>query len=118
MLFKQFLKRDSVDEITANQVKKLIDKKDKNIIIIDVRTHQEYISKLGHIKNSILLPLQNLWHHKESIEKYKDKKLIIVCRSGQRSAEACRILNQSGFSTKNMIGGMIDWNKLGFPIEK
>jgi rhodanese-related sulfurtransferase len=119
MFFKQLLQQNPpVDEVSPHKVKELISENNKNIIIVDVRTHQEYISNLGHIKNSILLPLQSLWHNKESIEKYKNKEIIVVCRSGKRSEEACRILNKSNFNTKNMTGGMIEWNRIGFPIEK
>ncbi len=115
-MFNPFQPRPPVNEITAEDVKKIIDQ-NEDVLLLDVRTHQEYSGEMGHIQNSMLIPLQMLWHHSEDLEKYKNKQIIIYCRSGQRSAEACRILDQQGFKTKNMLGGMIRWNQLQYKVE-
>ena len=115
-MFNPFGAMTPVNEISAEEVKKLLDS-NKDFILIDVRTHQEYVSESGHLKNSILIPLQVLWHHQEELEKYRDKEIIIYCRSGQRSAEACRILDGAGYKTKNMVGGIIRWHQLRYDVE-
>jgi rhodanese-related sulfurtransferase len=46
----------------------------------------------------------------------KDEKLVMVCRSGARSAQACMFLQQHGFSNVyNLRGGMMGWVQSGFP---
>ena len=48
----------------------------------------------------------------EELEDFKDEELIIYCRSGKRSAQACMILDAAGFTnTKNLAGGMLDWQE-------
>lgn len=67
--------------------------------LIDVRTPQEFDA--GHVKGSTNIPLDRILH---SLEKFKDKKHIIVfCRSGHRSAQAKSILEKNGF--KNVTNG-------------
>lgn len=70
--------------------------KEKNVIILDVRTPQEY-EKDGHIPGSILIPVQVLPQYIRELEKFKDKKILVYCRSGNRSAAASRFLEQNGF---------------------
>ena len=109
--------RPTVEEVTPNEVSNLLSQK-KDILVLDVRTRQEYSGDLGHIKGSVLLPLQSLWHNQDDLVPYKEKEILVCCRSGQRSAEACRILGESGFKVKNMRGGMILWNQSGLPVER
>ena len=46
----------------------------------------------------------------DDIEDWKDKEVIIYCRSGNRSGQACNILEQAGFTNvSNLVGGMLDW---------
>ena len=48
----------------------------------------------------------------DKLEDYKDKELILYCRSGNRSGQACQILDMLGFTnTKNLQGGMIAWQQ-------
>ena len=116
-MFNPFMSRPPVNEITAEEVKEVL-VNPGNTVLLDVRTHMEYSDpNVGHIKDSVLIPLQTLWHHQEELEKYKDKEIIIYCRSGQRSAEACRILDGQGFKTKNMVGGIMRWHQLRYEVE-
>lgn len=92
--------------------------KEKNIIILDVRTPMEY-KQDGHIPNSILIPIQILPQNVNHLEKFKDKKILVYCRSGNRSAAASRFLEQVGFkNVYNLKGGIIEWKGLNLPIEK
>jgi rhodanese-related sulfurtransferase len=48
----------------------------------------------------------------EEIENLKDKEVICYCRSGNRSGQACTILDMLGFkNTKNLTGGMLAWRE-------
>ncbi|MHB1683470.1 MAG: rhodanese-like domain-containing protein [Bacilli bacterium] len=74
--------------------------------IIDVREIDEYRS--GHIEGSVLIPLAELPYRLHEIDHRMD--LILVCRSGNRSAEACEILHTRGFSNaKTLTGGLTAW---------
>ena len=49
----------------------------------------------------------------DQLEPLKDQELILYCRSGNRSGQACQILEMMGFTnTKNLQGGMLAWQKL------
>ena len=86
--------------------------KNEEMIILDVRTEQEY--KEGHIPGAILIPLQELESRLDELD--KEEKYLIVCRSGSRSAQASEILVSNGFKhITNMQGGMLDWK---YDIEK
>lgn len=85
--------------------------------LIDVRRLEEFKGELGHIVGSELI---NLETELESALKLmsKDKKIIFVCRSGQRSGIATSLAIDMGFkNVLNMTGGMLKWNKEGRPIE-
>lgn len=91
--------------------------KEKDIILLDVRTPQEY-KEDGHIPGSILIPIQVLPQNIKQLEQFKNKKILVYCRSGNRSAIASKYLEQNGFkNVYNLKSGIIDWKKQGFPIE-
>jgi phage shock protein E len=74
-------------------------------IVIDVRTPGEF--NHGHLKGARNIPLNELSSKLGLISKW-EKKIILVCRSGQRSLMARKILKQSGIEAIN--GGA--WNNL------
>ena len=48
----------------------------------------------------------------DELEEFKDQELILYCRSGNRSGQACLILDTMGFkNTKNLTGGMLAWQE-------
>lgn len=86
-------------------------------MLLDVRTPAEY-KEDGHIPNSILIPVQVLPQYIKDIEKFKDKKILVYCRSGNRSAVASKFLEQNGFKqVYNLKDGIIGWKKAGLPVE-
>lgn len=76
--------------------------------VLDVREKHEYeFVNLG----AKLIPLGELEDRLGEIAQYKDEEIIVHCRSGARSAEACRILMANGFKNpKNLKGGILDWS--------
>jgi rhodanese-related sulfurtransferase len=95
--------------VSSEEAKQLIDNKD--VVVLDVRTPEEY--QEGHIPNAILIPLQELENKLNELDK-KDHYLV-VCRSGNRSAQASEVLTSNSFANiYNMTGGMNNW---AFEIE-
>ncbi len=91
----------------------------EQIILIDVRTSPEYTGELGHISGTILRPLQEIDQWVTELNGKEDEKIVLVCRSGNRSGVAAKYLIKKGFKkVYNMSGGMKAWNKLGFLVEK
>ncbi len=96
--------------ITAEQVHTILERKD-DVLLLDVRTPQEFNGALGHLPNAQLIPVQELESRFEELEPYKDKEIVVYCRSGNRSSRAVTFLSQQGFKVKNMTGGMLEWRK-------
>ena len=111
-------RQKSANTITPEQLKQKIDNHE-NMILIDVRTQPEYTGELGHIKGTVLLPVQDITSWISNYDNDKDKEIIMICRSGNRSGRATQYFLDNGFKdVYNMEGGMIGWNKAGYPVEK
>ncbi len=93
-----------VPELTPEEVKALKDKGD--IVLLDVRSPAEH--EEVSIPGSLLIPLEQLPFKMGELP--KDKKIVVYCRSGNRSAMATYILRSRGFEAYNMAGGIISWN--------
>lgn len=105
---------DGIEEVSCDQVNQNI----SDLILIDVRSDEEYSGELGHIKNSRLVTLGDPLAQLLEDESLKDKEIVFICRSGRRSAAATKASRQKGFKASyNMIGGMIEWNEKGFLTE-
>jgi rhodanese-related sulfurtransferase len=89
---------------------------DNNITLLDVRTKEE-IKSDGALKNHILVPVQILERNLDKLEQYKNSKIFIYCRSGNRSITASRILSNAGFKSYNIQGGIIEWKKEKLPLK-
>ena len=89
----------------------------KNALVLDVRENDEY--KSGHVLNAIHIPLGKLKGRIGELLKYQDRPIVVVCRSGNRSATACAILGKQGFAqAHNLAGGVVAWQKANLPLEK
>ena len=100
----------NVDAATVEQLRQRAD-----VVILDVREDVEYND--GHIPGATLVPLGQIPNRLAEIP--KDKTVIAVCRSGNRSGQATDFLRQQGFdNVHNMTGGMNAWSQAGYQIEK
>ena len=78
----------------------------KEAILIDVRTPAEY--REGHIPGVVNIPLAEI--EKRLGEIPKDKKVVLICRTGNRSAQGTKFLRGKGFENVfNSTGGMSTW---------
>ena len=98
-------------EITVEEVKAKMDSSE-NVFLLDVRTEQEFEGNLGHIEGAVLIPISQLSKRMDELEKHKDKEIIAICRSGNRSGIATSMLRKEGFNAINMTGGMIAYRAM------
>jgi len=98
-----------MDNITVEELKKRLDAGEK-LNIIDVREpHENADFNIG----GVLIPLGQIQSMQiDEIEDLKDKEVILYCRSGNRSGQACMFLDAMGFkNTRNLLGGMLAWQE-------
>lgn len=89
---------------------------DTNVVLLDVRTAQEWNGETGHLKGAILIPIQELDSRVHELDPYKQKTIIAYCRSGNRSGRATEYLTKIGFKVLNMEGGILKWNGEKYPV--
>lgn len=85
---------------------------DDNVEVIDVREPGEY--QAGAIEGSRLMPLATLPARIQDLP--KDKKIVLVCKSGARSYQATLFLKHQGWEAENLEGGLKAWSKAGLPL--
>lgn len=99
-------------------VQKLTDLVNKeNAVILDIRQSNDF--KDGHIINAINIPQDVIDKSMNRIEKYKNKTIILVDTTGQKTMSIVKKLNKSGFSKVHaLMGGMNAWQKANMPVIK
>lgn len=104
-----------IKEVNSAEALQLINH--KNAIILDVREDSEF--KSGHILNAKWIPLGKLAQRIGELERYREQSIVVVCRSGNRSASACSTLGKQGFTQAyNLSGGVVGWQKSNLPLER
>jgi rhodanese-related sulfurtransferase len=84
-----------------------------NAVVIDVREPEEY--QQGHLAGSVLLPLRTLYDAVGQLP--RDRMLLIVDRSGRRTARAMQTLRDLEFENyRGLKGGVLAWRASGFPL--
>ena len=96
----------SAKVISAQEAKSRIDA-DRSVIVLDVRTPEEYAEK--HIPGSVLLPLDSIEKDAARVLPDKKKTILVYCRSGRRSAIAGQILISMGYASVFDFGGINRW---------
>jgi phage shock protein E len=81
--------------------------------VVDVRTQEEWNEY--HAPNTTLIPLDQLPNRLSEVP--KDKEILVVCRSGNRSQQGRDILLSAGYNATSMTGGLKEWYAKGYPIE-
>ncbi|MEL7647874.1 MAG: rhodanese-like domain-containing protein [Sedimentibacter sp.] len=92
-------------KIGAEEAKKIMDSEE--VIVLDVRTQDEYDQ--GHIPGSVLLPVDEISAKAVQVLSERDAKILVYCRSGNRSAAAARTLIDMGYTNVYDFGGINDW---------
>jgi rhodanese-related sulfurtransferase len=86
----------------------------RGAFVLDVRTPEEWNE--FHAPNSTLIPLDQLASRLSEVP--RDRQIVVVCRSGNRSQQGRDLLLNAGFEqVASMAGGLNEWRANGFPIE-
>jgi rhodanese-related sulfurtransferase len=97
-------------EISVDQAAKL---RDQGAFLLDVREQSEWTQ--FHIPGATLIPLGELPNRLTEVP--KDKEVVVVCRTGHRSAQGRDILLKAGYTkVTSMAGGVTQWQSKGLPI--
>jgi len=109
------------NEVTLPELLQKLEKKDTNVILVDVRTKGEYHdssstyqqSNIGHIKGAINIPLQDFRKDPATVHQldaYKGKDIYVICSHSYRSRVISNLLLDSGFiHINNTRGGMTEF---------
>lgn len=107
------LRRGPMMEVEA--LKQKMDAKE-DVLLLDVRSAADYVGEQGHVKGSVLIPVEGLEQRLSEIEDFQEKTVMTICRTDRRSAKAAQILTKHGFADVHVIrNGMTSWNEAGYP---
>lgn len=102
--------------ISVKELKTKIENKE-DFILLDARTDPEF--QQGHIKNAILIPYDEIAERHEELKADKDSKIVVYCRSGNRSEVASEILTKLGYTNvENVTGGINEWEDYGYELSE
>lgn len=84
------------------------------VVVVDVRQDWEY--EAVRVPDSVLIPLDELPARIGEVP--SGQRVVLICRSGNRSSQALRLLTEEGFdNVHNLVGGITAWEQQGYPVE-
>ncbi len=102
----------------VEELKKKLDAAE-DLFVLDVRAAQDFCGEQGHIPGAYNIPLEILPARMAEIDAWQKQPIVIVCRTDKRSVAAAHLLSGKGFPEISVVrGGMTDWNRNGFPVER
>ncbi|QPA33259.1 rhodanese-like domain-containing protein [Thermaerobacillus caldiproteolyticus] len=96
---------EGIKEITAEELKEKLECGEK-LNLVDVREDEEVA--FGMIPGAKHIKMGDIPHRLDEFN--KDEEYIFICRSGARSENVCRYLQDMGYKVRNMVGGMLAWD--------
>jgi molybdopterin-guanine dinucleotide biosynthesis protein A/rhodanese-related sulfurtransferase len=102
-----------MSEVPEIDVDELARRREGGAFVLDVRQPEEY--EVAHVPGSVLIPLDQLGDRQGELP---ESPLLVICRSGARSAAAVRALQAAGYDATNVAGGMLAWLDAGEPVEE
>jgi rhodanese-related sulfurtransferase len=103
------------NEIGTHEATRLLNQ--ATTLVLDVRDAEEFAA--GHLPRARNIPLKELQGRLDEIGKYKERSVVVTCRSGPRAGSACGILKRAGFTTVYQLkGGLNAWQQASLPVEK
>lgn len=102
-----------IASVSPGEAVKMINREDA--VVLDVREESELQD--GHIINAVHIPLSQISDKQGQLEKHKNRPIVVACRSGHRSGQACSTLKKAGFeNVYNLSGGILAWKNANLPL--
>lgn len=101
--------------VTEIDVHELARRRATGAAVLDVRQPAEYAE--AHVPGAVLIPLDELADRLDEVPAPADGPLVVICRSGARSAVASEFLRANRIESWNLDGGMLAWIEAGFDVE-
>jgi rhodanese-related sulfurtransferase len=103
------------NEIGTHEATRLMNQ--ATTLVLDVREPAEFAA--GHLPKARNIPLKELPRRLDEIGKFKERAVVVTCRSGPRAGSASRLLKRAGFNTVYQLkGGFNAWQQASLPVEK
>jgi rhodanese-related sulfurtransferase len=109
---KLFQRSPAVPEVSPAEASKRVD--DGNAVLVDVREAFEW--QVGRAAPARHIPLGDLQAQLEKLP--RDKDVMVICASGNRSKKGARILQEAGFTAASVSGGTAAWARAGLAIKR
>ena len=104
--------------IQVDDLKQRLDIGDE-VLILDVRGTSEYAGEHGHIPGARNIPVEELPRRMDELDKYRERPIVVVCRTDRRSTQAAQQLTHAGFADVHVVrGGMMEWSRAAFPLNR
>jgi rhodanese-related sulfurtransferase len=102
--------------LSVEELKQQIDSGGE-LLLLDVRTAEDYIGEQGHIAGSRNIPLEAVADHLGDLAEWQERPIALICRTDRRSAKAAAVLARNGFNEVRVVRtGMTAWNDAGWPV--
>ncbi len=89
----------------------------ENALVLDIREKKDF--KEGHLVDSVNIPNASINNRLSELEKHKASPVIVVCKTGQTSSSAAKILKDNGFAEVYRLGGgIMEWSGNNLPLVK
>lgn len=85
-----------------------------SVLYLDVRTPEEF--RTGHVQGAVLVPHDQVDQRWQELAAYRDRPVVVYCRSGRRSGIAIDVLRRHGFTNLTNGGGVADMAARGYPV--
>jgi molybdopterin-guanine dinucleotide biosynthesis protein A/rhodanese-related sulfurtransferase len=99
-------------DVPEIDVDELARRREVGAFVLDVRQPDEY--EAGHVPGAVLVPLDQLEERQAEIP--RARALLVICKSGGRSAAAVSALTAAGYDATNVAGGTMAWIAAGYPV--
>ncbi len=107
-----YLKKGEYEDVTVQETADLIDKT-PDLVILDVRTISEYND--GHIEGASNIPVDDLENRLDELD--KEDKILVYCKTGNRSTTAVELLEEAGFlNLYHMYEGISEWREQDYSV--
>ncbi|RMG58970.1 MAG: sulfurtransferase [Gammaproteobacteria bacterium] len=104
--------------LTVEALKARIDH-GENLLLLDVRSPEEFSGEMGHIPGARNIPLDRLAQALDELAEWVERPVALICRTDRRSSRAAQLLARNGFADLHVVrGGMTAWNAAGYPVER